>query len=93
MSTKTVRSIVKYQNRKFYDRTASRYISLGELGKLAVSENIEVIDDQNGADLTIETLSRVLYEHLRSGEIATTDQRSPTLKADIIRLISLVMKQ
>jgi polyhydroxyalkanoate synthesis regulator protein len=93
MNNKTVRSIVKYQNRKFYDRTASRYVSLGELGKIAIEEDIEVVDDQSGSDLTIETLSRVLYEYLRSSEIGEVVQRHPNVKSDLVWLISKVMKK
>ena len=54
-------TIKRYSNRKLYDTSQSRYITLAELGELIRrGENIEVIDNDTKADLTEMTLAQVL---------------------------------
>ena len=54
-------TIKRYSNRKLYDTSQSRYITLAELGELIRrGENIEVIDNETKADLTEMTLTQVL---------------------------------
>lgn len=54
-------TIKRYSNRKLYDTSQSRYITLSELGELIRrGENIEVIDNDTKADLTEMTLAQVL---------------------------------
>jgi hypothetical protein len=65
--TVTVRHFKKYANRKFYDLDRGRYVSLLDLGDVSAAGNeIEVICDRTGRDLTFETLTRVLYERTRA---------------------------
>lgn len=53
--------IKRYSNRKLYDTSQSRYITLAELGELVRrGENIQVIDNESKADLTDMTLTQVL---------------------------------
>ena len=76
------RVIKKYENRKLYDVEAKRYVRLSELVELIrAGEEIQVIDNASGADITVATLakaisegsepsylpSRVLHEILRAG--------------------------
>lgn len=76
------RVIKRYENRKLYDVEAKRYVRLSELIELIrAGEEIQVIDNVNGADITVATLakaisegsepsylpSRVLHEILRAG--------------------------
>ena len=54
-------TIKRYSNRKLYDTSQSRYITLAELGELIRrGANIEVIDNDTKADLTEMTLTQVL---------------------------------
>ncbi len=58
---KKITTIKRYSNRKLYDMSRSRYITLAELGELIrQGENIEVIDNDTKADLTEMTLTQVL---------------------------------
>ena len=58
---KKIITIKRYSNRKLYDTSQSRYITLAELGELVRrGENIEVIDNDTRADLTEMTLTQVL---------------------------------
>ena len=58
---KKVITIKRYSNRKLYDTSQSRYITLAELGELVRrGESIEVIDNETKADLTEMTLTQVL---------------------------------
>ena len=59
--TKKIITIKRYSNRKLYDMSQSRYITLAELGELIRrGETIEVIDNETKADLTDVTLTQVL---------------------------------
>ena len=58
---KKIITIKRYSNRKLYDMSHSRYITLAELGELIrLGENIRVIDNDTRADLTEMTLTQVL---------------------------------
>ena len=58
---KNIITIKRYSNRKLYDMSQSRYITLAELGELVRrGANIEVIDNDTKADLTEMTLTQVL---------------------------------
>jgi len=61
MSAKRV--IKKYANRRLYDATASRHVTLDDLRKLIVGgEQIQVVDDKTGEDLTRSTLLQIIAE-------------------------------
>lgn len=54
-------TIKRYSNRKLYDTSHSRYITLAELGELVrQGANIEVIDNDTKEDLTEMTLTQIL---------------------------------
>lgn len=58
-----VRIIKKYANRRLYDATASRHVTLDDLRKLIVGgEKIKVVDDKSGDDLTRATLLQIIAE-------------------------------
>ncbi|MGE5646852.1 MAG: polyhydroxyalkanoate synthesis regulator DNA-binding domain-containing protein [Acidobacteriota bacterium] len=57
------RVIKRYDNRKLYDTSAKAYVSLPELAALVRSgDEIEVIDNATGEDLTAQTLTKVILE-------------------------------
>lgn len=60
------KKIRKYTNRKLYDVEKGGYISMLELSCVVASgTRVEVTCDRTGADLTLPTLARSLYERLK----------------------------
>lgn len=55
------RLIRKYANRRFYDSTASRHVTLDDIRKMiGGGERVKVIDDQSGEDLTRQVLLQIV---------------------------------
>ena len=53
--------IKKYANRKMYDRTDKRYITMAQLAKLIKSgEEVSIIDNSTGDDLTSSIVSQLI---------------------------------
>ena len=62
------RLIRRYDNRKLYDVTERRYVTLDELRALvAGGEEVTVLDQKTGEDLTSLTLAQILLEGMRQG--------------------------
>jgi polyhydroxyalkanoate synthesis repressor PhaR len=58
-----VRVIKRYSNRKLYDMTDSRYITLDKIAEFVrAGQEIRVIDNQSQEDLTAVILSQILFE-------------------------------
>ena len=56
--------IKKYPNRRFYDVTRSRHVTLNDLYELVqVGERILVTDSKTGADITNIVLTQIILEH------------------------------
>lgn len=73
------RIIKKYSNRRLYDSETSRTITLEDLvGIIAKGEDIQVIDNETGEDITNVTLAQVIVE-LEKGK------RSEKQVAEILR--------
>lgn len=55
--------IKKYGNRRLYDTTSSRYITLGDLTEsIKQGAEAKVVDAKTNADLTQETLTQIIME-------------------------------
>lgn len=55
--------VKKYSNRRLYDTSESRYITLEELAeKVKQGEDVRVVDAKTGEDLTAATLTQVIIE-------------------------------
>ncbi len=53
--------IKKYANRKMYDRTDKRYITMAQLSKLIKSgEEVSIVDNSTGNDLTSSIVSQLI---------------------------------
>ena len=53
--------IKKYANRKMYDRTDKRYITMAQLSKLIKSgEEVTIVDNSTGDDLTSSVVSQLI---------------------------------
>jgi polyhydroxyalkanoate synthesis repressor PhaR len=55
--------IKRYQNRKLYNTQSKRYITLEEIEELIKKEeNITVVENSTGRDITAITLSQIIFE-------------------------------
>lgn len=58
-----LRVIKRYQNRKLYDTHSSCYVTLEEIGQMVKEkEDVKVIDNRSGEDLTSVTLTQIIFE-------------------------------
>ncbi len=74
------RVIKKYSNRRLYDATASRHVTLEDLRKLIVGgEKIKVVDDKSGEDLTRQILLQIIAEQEQFG--------TPVLSTELLEAI------
>lgn len=61
--TGVVKVIKRYSNRKLYDTTHSKYVTLDEISEMVKDgEDLQIIDNKTGADLTSVTLTQIIYE-------------------------------
>jgi polyhydroxyalkanoate synthesis repressor PhaR len=66
--------IKKYANRKLYDTRTSRYITLDEIAQLVrEGHDIQVVDRDNGSDLTQVTLSQIVLSEEKRGPARLVD--------------------
>ena len=64
--------IKRYANRKLYNTEASRYITLKGISELIeAGEDVRVIDNETGEDITSVALSQILVDHERSNSTAS----------------------
>jgi polyhydroxyalkanoate synthesis repressor PhaR len=64
--------IKRYANRKLYDTEASRYITLKGISELIdADEDVRVIDNETGEDITSVALSQILVDSEREGRRAS----------------------
>lgn len=63
------RLIKKYANRRLYDTSESRHVTLADIRKLIVSGiNVRIVDDTTDADITRPLLLQIIVEQEQSGE-------------------------
>jgi polyhydroxyalkanoate synthesis repressor PhaR len=63
MTIKKPRTVKRYQNRKLYDTSSSRYVTLDDIATLIrEGEDVQVIDNQSHDDLTSVTLTQIIFE-------------------------------
>jgi polyhydroxyalkanoate synthesis repressor PhaR len=63
-----LRQIKKYANRKLYDMEEKRYVSLRSIASLVrEGEDVQVLDNETGDDITSLILSQILREQERAG--------------------------
>jgi polyhydroxyalkanoate synthesis repressor PhaR len=68
MAQKTV-VIKKYENRRLYDSTNSRYVNLEEVAQLLQQGNdVQVIDASSGEDITRLILTQIIVENAKTPE-------------------------
>jgi polyhydroxyalkanoate synthesis repressor PhaR len=60
------RVVKRYANRKLYDTATSRYVALDDIAAMVRGgEEVEVTDNETGADLTAVTLAQIILEDER----------------------------
>jgi len=65
-----LRLIKKYPNRKFYDTVGKRYVSLSGISSLVRDgQEVQVVDNKTGDDITTLVLSQVLRDQHRRGSL------------------------
>lgn len=63
-------TVKKYSNRRLYDTTDSRYITLEELAqKIRAGNDVRVVDAKSGGDLTQATLAQIILESRRAARL------------------------
>ncbi len=78
-----IRLIKRYGSRKLYDTEESRYVSLEELaGWIRHGQEIRVVDNKTGDDVTPQTLTQIISEEGRRGKSMLPNE----LLHDLIRL-------
>jgi polyhydroxyalkanoate synthesis repressor PhaR len=83
------RVIKKYANRRLYDATASRHVTLDDLRKLIVAgEKIKVVEDKSGEDITRAILLQIIADQEQFGQPILS---TPTLES-IIRFYGNAMQ-
>jgi len=74
------RLIRKYSNRRLYDTSGSRHVTLDDLRQMIVAgDRIKVIEDKTGEDLTRAVLLQIIAEQEQFG--------LPVLGADLLEMI------
>ena len=58
-------AIRRYRNRKLYDLSTSSYITMKDVLAIAAQEDIEILDQASGRDITARTLALALASDLR----------------------------
>ena len=67
------RLIKRYGSRKLYDTTESRYVSLDEVaGFVRTGDEVEVVDNKSGQDVTAAILTQIISEEGRNGRSLLT---------------------
>ena len=63
-----IRQIKRYNSRKLYDPEESRYVSLDEVsGWIRDGQQVAVVDNKSGEDVTRQTLIQIIAEDGRKG--------------------------
>jgi len=78
-----IRVIKRYESRKLYDTEESRYVSLEEIaGWVRQGQEVRVLDNATGADVTSQTLTQIILDEGRKG----TSFLPSELLHDLVRL-------
>src|ERR1700759_2540956 len=74
------RVIKKYANRRLYDATGSRHVTLEDIRKMIVAgDKVKIVDDKSGEDLTRAVLLQVIAEQEQFG--------TPVLSTELLESI------
>src|SRR5437764_15024363 len=75
-----MRLIKRYESRKLYDTEESRYVSLEEIaGWVRAGQEVRVVDNATGADVTSQTLTQIILDEGRKGTAFLPSELLPEL--------------
>jgi polyhydroxyalkanoate synthesis repressor PhaR len=78
-----MRTIKRYANRKLYDTTDSKYVTLADIGALAqAGELLSVVDNKSKSDITLQTLALAIAADQGTG--------SPRYAVTFAELVALI---
>src|SRR5882672_2593413 len=61
-----MRLVKRYGNRKLYDTSESRYVTLEEIGRwVKAGEEVKILENDTGEDLTAVTFAQIILEEER----------------------------
>jgi polyhydroxyalkanoate synthesis repressor PhaR len=85
----TIIEIRKYPNRRYYDTTLSRHLTLEGIRKMIrEGANVRIVDSQSGADITTIVLTQLILEF----DASKLDLLTVPLLTEMIRVNDQVMK-
>jgi polyhydroxyalkanoate synthesis repressor PhaR len=62
--------VKKYGNRRLYDTSDSRYVTLAEIAaKIRAGEDVKVVDAKTGEELTAELLTQIIFEDPKTARL------------------------
>ena len=77
------RVIRRYDNRKLYDPAARRYVTVEDVAEMvSAGEDVKVVDQKSGEDLTNVILAQVLLDRLK-------DKTAVVPRQVLVRLVRL----
>jgi polyhydroxyalkanoate synthesis repressor PhaR len=60
------RLVKRYSNRKLYDTSESRYVTLEEISRwVKAGEDVKIVENESGEDLTAVTFAQIILEEER----------------------------
>jgi polyhydroxyalkanoate synthesis regulator protein len=86
-----MRRITKYANRKLYDVVEVAYVSMVEISDaVARGERVSVTCDVTGRDVTLDVLSRALYERIKRRDRSHPEPFGPGVLARLIARVPIL---
>ena len=65
-----MRNLRHYSNRKLYDTQDSHYVTLAQVAAIIRGgEEIRVLDNDTGKDLTAATMAQIIFEETKEGKL------------------------
>ncbi len=79
-----MKTIIKYDNRKMYDKESSKYVNLKDLVNLPLG-SFKVLEKKTGNDITIETL----FSYLATFDSMEVKETKVKVMEHCIKLLSV----
>jgi polyhydroxyalkanoate synthesis regulator protein len=85
--------VVRYANRKFYRPDWHRYMSVREIaGRVSQGEDLRIIEDRTGEDVTFEVLLKILWDLVRERASSLGGRKKdPFARSVLRRMITATM--
>ena len=78
-----MRTIKRYANRKLYDTSERRYVTLKEVsGCVRKGEDVQVVDHVTNRDLTVQTLAQAIFEEEKAAPRLTVETLVAVIRSE-----------